>query len=389
MKGKLDYGEILTVTEQLGPYPMEKLKRVEQPTNLITSGIKRIDTRDGAFVRAKHGYYGEAVQREFLRIKDPVYATLKEMTLKFQDIVEGEVSSSKPELPEDPAVLSRHIKRLGYFHRADVAGICELPRWAVHSHDEEGNPIEQNHKYAAVFLVDQDFKTMDASSGHDWISRGQSTRSYVHTALIACMVASYIRKLGYSARAHHLTNEQVVIPPLLLMAGVGEVSRAGIILNPFLGLRFKAAVVTTDMPLIPDKPIDFGLQEFCRQCGKCAVHCPSQAITHGDQIMHNGYMTWKLAEDRCARYRILNPNGDFCGRCIKVCPWNKPRGWTHDIVKRMVRHAPWMDKLIIKMDDVWGYGKENKKGKWWFDMESADGGFKVVEGRREDKFARE
>jgi len=33
-------------------------------------------------------------------------------------------------------------------------------------------------------------------------------------------------------------------------------------LNPFLGTRFKAGAVTTDLPLLPDKPIDFGLQIF-------------------------------------------------------------------------------------------------------------------------------
>jgi len=25
------------------------------------------------------------------------------------------------------------------------------------------------------------------------------------------------------------------------------------------------------------------------------------------------------------------------------------------------------------MDDAWGYGKQNKKDKWWFDLEEVDG----------------
>jgi epoxyqueuosine reductase QueG len=61
----------------------------------------------------------------------------------------------------------------------------------------------------------------------------------------------------------------VLLPPLLLAAGIGEVSRAGIILNPFLGLAFKAAAVLTDTPILPDKPIDFGLQNFCQHCKIC------------------------------------------------------------------------------------------------------------------------
>ncbi len=196
------------------------------------------------------------------------------MTAHLAPVVDGEVSSSKALLPEDPDVLSHYIKKLGYFLRADIVGTCRLPQYAVYSHDMKGNPVKLNHQFAIAVLVDQDYKTLDGSTGYDWISGAQSFRSYSLTAFIACIMADYIRRLGYSARAHHARNYQVVVPPLLLSAGIGEISRAGIVLNPFLGLRFKAAVVTTDLPLVPDKPIDFGLQEFCQKCVKCAVECP-------------------------------------------------------------------------------------------------------------------
>lgn len=218
---------------------------------------------------------------------------------------------------------------------------------------------------------------MKASTGHDWVSRDQSTLSYVHCAMLSCMIADYIRKLGYPARAHHLTDEQVVMPPLLLLAGLGEASRPGVMLNPFLGLRFKSGVVTTDIPLLPDKPIDFGLQEFCQKCGNCAEYCPPKAISFGDKVMHNGYEIWELDYERCLHYRIMNPKGSGCGTCIRVCPWNKPGGWIHDAVRWMVKGTPWMDKFIIKMDDVWGYRKADLRGKWWFDLEEDDGSFRT------------
>ena len=102
--------------------------------------------------------------------------------------------------------------------------------------------------------------------------------SYSASGFIACILADYIRRLGYPARAHHARNYQVVLPPILLWAGLGEMSRIGdCVLHPFLGPRFKAAVVTTDLPLLPDKPIDFGLQDFCSKCKKCARECPSGA----------------------------------------------------------------------------------------------------------------
>ena len=84
-------------------------------------------------------------------------------------------------------------------------------------------------------------------------------------------------------------NYQVVLPPILLWAGLGEMCRIGdVVFNPFLGPRFKAAVVTTDLSLLPDKPIDFGLQNFCRRCKKCARECPAQAISHAPVPPHQG-----------------------------------------------------------------------------------------------------
>ncbi len=63
-------------------------------------------------------------------------------------------------------------------------------------------------------------------------------------------------------------------------------------IKPFVGPRFKL-VVTTDMPLKADKPIDFGLQDFCNQCNKSARECPCGAISFGDKVMFNGYEMWK------------------------------------------------------------------------------------------------
>ena len=46
MPKKSGYGRILTGGEQLGPFPMERLKQVEQPTTRITDNIKRFDERE-------------------------------------------------------------------------------------------------------------------------------------------------------------------------------------------------------------------------------------------------------------------------------------------------------------------------------------------------------
>lgn len=361
---------------QLGPYPIERLKRVEQLTTRIVGDVKRTDERETGFNKAFRGDYGAIVAREGQRFikKFPLGAVLENMTLHLGPLAEGEVAANHAPIPDNPEALSRHIKRLGYFLRADMVGICELPQYAVYSHNRKGEPIKLNHKYAISILIDQDYDTMLGSTGYDLISASQSFMSYSVSSFIAVLMAQYIRKLGYSARAHPRGNYQVALPPLLLLAGLGEISRMGdAIVNPFLGARFKAAAVTTDLPLVPDKPIDFGLQEFCRRCGKCSEHCPSKAITNGDKTIYNGYETWKLDVDRCSKFRVTNQKGSSCGSCIKVCPWNKPRGWIHDAVRCMVAKAPSLDGLIVKMDDLWGYGSLHLKYKWWFDLEEIDG----------------
>lgn len=376
---KQNHKNTLARRGHLGPYPMETLKRVDSPTTKITDDIPRFDQREHGFARAIRGDFGPATSREFARFvgKYPLGASFSKMTASLITAVDGEVAPAKAPIPEDPKILSEHIKRLGYFLRADIVGICRLPRYAIYTHSLAGEEIELDHKFAILLVIDQDYDTMLGSTGDDWISGSQSFIGYSTSAFIACTMADYIRNLGYPARAHHALNYQVLVVPLLLLAGIGELSRAGIVLNPFLGTRFKAAVVTTDLPLEPDKPVDFGLQEFCRVCLKCAVDCHANAIPRDDKVMHNGYENWRFDADRCSKFRINNPHGSSCGRCIKVCPWNKAEGWPHEVVRWMIKHTPFMDRFIVKMDDVWGYGKQDTGYKWWFDLENVDGVLKI------------
>jgi reductive dehalogenase len=383
----INYPDVLTKNVQLGPYPMEKLKRVDKPTIKITENVERFDDREHGFSRAGRGDYGPVVQREFYRFvpKFPLSGAQIDMIGYLSARKENNPAPDIAPLPEDPDVLSRHIKSAAYFLGADVAGICELPQYAVYSHYSKvinnkmvTKPVELNHKYAIVIGIDQHYKTLDGSIGHDWAGNMLSFRGYSMTSFTSMILADYIRRLGYSATAHHFFDYQVVLPPLLLLAGIGESSRlGGIVLNPFLGTRFKAAAVTTDMPLIIDRPVDFGLQDFCRKCMKCADACPAKAITKGETKMYNGYEVWKADTDLCSKFRVSNQNGSGCSTCIKVCPWNKPQGWTHDIVRWMVQHTPFMNNFIIKMDGLAGYGRQNINNKWWFDLEDIDGVVKV------------
>lgn len=359
------------------PFPVHRLKRVDRPTTLILDDkIQRTDEGEQGFNRAYRGDFGPVIQREVTRFvsKHPVSASEVHMLSHLKDVVDGIVAGQKAPIPEDPQLLSRHIKELAYFLRADLVGICELPPYAVYSNSfPDEKPVELTHKYAIAILIDQDWQTSDASRGNDWISNAMSYLSYSTSAFIACILADYMRRLGYPARAHHARNYQVVIPPILLWAGLGEMSRIGdCVINPFIGPRFKAAIVTTDMPLAIDKPIDFGLQDFCSKCKKCARECPAGALSFGDKIMHNNYERWPTDVGKCTSMRAGNKRGSGCGVCIKVCPWNKPYTLLHRAVGWTMTKSGMARSLAIKGDDFMGYGKPHPDKQWWFDLEKVD-----------------
>lgn len=359
-------------------FPLGTLKRIDRPTTLIKDdGISRVDERDGGFHRAGQGDFGLRLQKEYRRfvLKHPLSGALLAMSKTLAGVVDGPSGSKQAPLTSDPEAMSQHIKETAYFLRADMVGICELPPYAVFTNSRwDGKPINLTHKYAIAILVDQDWKTTSAFTGNDWISNSMSFMSYSTSGFIACLLADYIRRLGYPARAHHAMNYQVVLPPILLWAGLGEMCRIGdIVLNPFLGPRFKAAVVTTELPLAVDKPIDFGLQDFCKKCGKCARECPSQAISYGDKVVYNGYGKWPLEVEKCTAMRVGNQNGAGCGTCIKVCPWNKPNTPFHRMVNWTMRHSPFARRFAVRADDLMGYGKTKPEWKWWLDLEDVDG----------------
>ena len=361
---------ILLNNARLGPFPMHRLRHVGKPTTIITDEVKRIDSREIAMDKASRGDYGPTIKqaaRVILPLRHSISAAQFDVIQHLGALKDNEIATSKGPGLDNPSVLSRHVKRLGYFLKADIMGICRLPPSAIYTHDPKGNPIDLNYKFAIVIVVRKEIETMKASDGHDWICDPLSFQAYQRSALIAATMANYIRRLGYPASAQHAGHYQVLMPPLLLWSGIGELSRAGIILNPFIGMASKAAAVLTDLPVEPDTPIDFGLQDFCRQCKLCAELCPSKAISSGDKVMYNGYRTWKLNEKRCASYAMLNKNGAMCNTCVKVCPWSNPNTLPHNMIRWSVQHSALARRVAIKASYLIKSEKAEEHNKWWFD----------------------
>ena len=367
-----------------GPHPFETLKRVETPTTYIDEpNVPRVPKRADMFARAQFGDMGKANQDNakggwYARKSAPSMAQ-RRMLGAFVLLQDGPAANGPR--PADPALNADLIKAASYWLGIDAVGISRCPDWTWYSHDAAGDTIDPPHDQAISMIVDQGYETMEGASGDDWISVAQSMRAYLRFSLLGGVIAKQIRNLGYSAKAHTVLDGEVLQPPLLLLSGLGEVSRIGeVILNPFLGPRLKSGVVTTDMPLTHDRPIDFGLQRFCEACNKCARECPSGAITAGPKLMFNGYEIWKSDSQKCATYRIGTEGGAMCGRCMKTCPWNLEGIFAEKPFRWAAMNIPAAAPLLARLDDAVGNGGLNPVKKWWWDIElKPDGAYRPAE----------
>ena len=362
----------------VGPHPFETLKRVAEPTTYIDRpNVARVPKRANMFARGLFGDLGKSVQEatkngNYVRKSAAAFAFRPSLGA-FVLLQDGEAS------PEDrsgtPDQNAANIKAALYFLGVDAVGLSACPDWTYYSHDAAGESITPYHKNAISMIIDQGHETMEGASGDDWIACAQSMRAYLRFSLLGGVLAQHLRNLGYTARVHSVMDDEVLHPPLLLLSGLGEVSRIGeVILNPFLGPRLKSGVVTTNMPMTHDKPIDFGLQKFCDACNKCARECPSGAITAGPKLMFNGYEIWKSDSQKCTTYRVSQKNGAMCGRCMKTCPWNLEGLFAEAPFRKLAMTLPQAAKALAKLDDRLGKGRINPVKKWWWDLEMEDDG---------------
>ena len=270
----------------------------------------------------------------------------------------GKKISLSPE--EATQRIKGYTKTLG----ADLVGITEVnPRW-IYSHRGEifyenwedwGKEIKVRHRYAVVFAVEMSFEMVSTSPHTPTMI--ESMRNYAKGVHIAVQLASFIANLGYSATASHLRHYEAVLVPMAVDAGLGELGRLGYLITKEFGPRVRLGVVSTDLPLIPDKPADIGVEDFCRICNKCAMCCPSNSIPLGDHAECNGSLRWKLNAETCFDY--WGDVGTDCNICMRVCPWSHARTFPHKVVVELVTRNRTSRRLFSFMDDIF-YGKRPK-----------------------------
>ena len=313
-------------------------------------------------IRALPGLLGTAAESYDAATTPMNVATFDVMERLYKEIDWPAQGLENAPIQDAPEAWTRRIKGYARALGADLVGIAPLEPAAVYSHIGRspgaiGEPITLNHPHAIVLAVSMD-SVMIAQSPHH-AATTESSLCYLKAGQAALVLSRYIQRLGHAARAHVDGNYRVLCGPLAVAAGLGELGRLGLIITPQYGPRVRFAVVTTDLPLVHDRPIHFGVQDFCRICKKCAQNCPSGAIARGEKEVVRGLRKWRSSQEACFRY--WNRVGSDCALCIKVCPYAHPNTPVHQVIRWALPRNPLVRRLALWGDDFF-YGRRPKGG---------------------------
>jgi reductive dehalogenase len=211
-----------------------------------------------------------------------------------------------------------------------------------------GRPIPLDHPHVLVFLVEMDLAAMRAAPAAPAIR--ESARQYYRAAAVAITTAEVFRALGRDARPHYDAHYEVILPPLAVRAGLGELGRNNILVADRFGSRVRIGAVSTTFPLRPSLPIDLGVPAFCRACRKCAENCPSGALSKGDPVPVRGVRKWPTNVERCHRFWLRA--GTDCGVCMACCPFSHADNAFHNLVRRVARSVPRAARFLRWCDDL-------------------------------------
>jgi len=271
---------------------------------------------------------------------------------------------SKPPVSLNPNEASEIVKGFARHLGAALVGICRVnPLWA-YSHRGEifygnwedwGKEIGEPLPYAVVIATEMDLENVGA--GPHTPALVESSANYALGAYITTILTQWFGGLGYRGVAHHNRHYDLLLVPLAVDAGLGELGRHGYLVADQFGPRIRLFAVTTDMPLQPDRPIDRGVEAFCRICKKCAAACPSRSIPLEGMTVQNGLERWKLNEETCFEY--WGKVGTDCSVCMGICPFSRPNRSVHRLVKWLLPRS-WLAQQVLPHLDNWVYGQKWK-----------------------------
>lgn len=258
----------------------------------------------------------------------------------------------------DPEKTTALLKKISYEIGSALTGIAVLNHDWVYEYPEPGRGFElgkrlevpAHWRYAIVVGTPMSWDPMFANPNY-----GTSFDAYARIRDITLRLTTFIRELGYAARAHATGyGYDLMVPPIAVDAGVGEQGRHTLLITPELGTNFRPAVITTDLPLVVDQPLDFGAQDFCASCNICAENCPSGAIPKGEKSDVRGYRRYALDSERCHDFWFSNLGNMGCRLCVAVCPYTKKSNWLHRSALSLTANDPTglVDPVLVKLHNT-------------------------------------
>lgn len=243
------------------------------------------------------------------------------------------------------AHASELIKKVTHHFGASMVGITRLnPDWC-YNHSLRGSKergsyeVPKHWKYVIAFGVPHQWEQVQSNP-----NMGTSFDAYSRSTIAARRLETYIKSLGYSARRHSpMDGYDLVAVPILVDAGLGQQGRHGIVITPETGSNFRVAFITTDLELEIDKPIDFGVNDFCKTCKICADICPSESISHAEtneEMTTRGYRHWEINQTSCYNYWMQSMGGMGCRLCLIACPYTRKNNWVHNLARKVDTNDP-------------------------------------------------
>lgn len=270
---------------------------------------------------------------------------------------------------KSPKLASQLIKKVAHHFGATMVGITKLnPDWCYNyglRGSEDRGPYEapKHWEYVIAFGVPHQWEQVMSNP-----NTGTSFDAYARATIAARRLENFIKALGYPARRHSpMDGYDLIAVPFLVMAGLGQQGRHGIAITPETGSNFRAAFVTTNLPMEIDKPIDFGVNEFCRTCKICAEICPSASISFeksNEKMTTRGYRHWEINQTSCYNYWMQSMGGMGCRLCLIACPYSRKSNWAHTLARSVDTKDPtglaadtltWMQKTLFKAPDAQEY----------------------------------
>jgi epoxyqueuosine reductase len=276
-----------------------------------------------------------------------------------------------------PQENSADVKRAGRFLGADLVGICEYDERWVYTHnysrrDQRDKPIDLPEDLPNVIVLANQMDHDTIKTVPSALSGAATGQGYSKDIIAVLSLTQYIRNLGYRAVAS--LNDTALSIPLAIQAGLGEYGRHGLLITPEFGPRVRIAKIFTDLPLQPDEPIHFGVQEFCGVCRRCSSACPPKAIPDGEPSAEAysvsnlvGVKKWTVNAEKC--FKFWTNQGTDCSICIRICPYNKDYArWYYRLGQRLAGTR--LRRVMLWLDIALKFG-ERRAPKWWWGREAS------------------